>query len=115
MDSIAQTDPVAAERLGRLARRLDRSALVDFALAAVVVLCGFGVVVVSLFFVKASTPLALLLRVHALGLLGLLASCWGAALGEKALLTRQSVRQVRDWLLPQGQYHQAYAVLLSRR
>lgn len=107
-------DCAAMARLQRLAQAAARRARQEMILAAGVVLAGFGVVVVALFFVKAATPLALVLRVHASGLFGLLSACWGAALAEQGLVRHRTARLVRTGLLPSGDYHRAYALLLAR-
>ena len=107
-------DAAAMARLQRMAQAAARRAWQEMLLAAGVVLAGFGLVVVSLFFVKAATLLALVLRVHAAGLFGLLSACWGAALAEQGLLRHRTARLVRTGLLPGGDYHRAYALLLAR-
>ena len=101
-------------RLDRMAQAATRRARQEMLLAAGVVVAGIGVIVVALCFAKAATLLALLLRVHASGLLGLLSACWGAALADQAMARHRTAQLVRTGLLPGGDYHRAYALLLAR-
>lgn len=107
-------DPAAraTARLHRLARRAARRTWLDLALAAGVAVAGLGLMAVSLLAAPAATPLDLLLRVHAAGLSGLVAACWGAALAEQALLRRAALRTGR-LLIARGEVVAAFAVLLS--
>ncbi len=108
----ARGKPLAEARLRRLLDAARRQARADLLRAWGVAGAGITLTLVSMLAAPASDLAETLLRVHALGLLGLGAACWGVALADAAAARLSDLRALPA-LLAEGHYARAFARLAA--